>query len=143
MKKILFLMTISLFITSQSFAFVDPKVGGMITLKKGLEGKLIKGGVLYVYARQAGPDSSPGDRTPPVAVFRYVNPIFPQAFVITQKNVMIAGSPFKGPFHVVAKYSPSGDAIQRSGAIEGFDPNFPVVELGNKKLNIELNIEIP
>lgn len=129
-------------LTVNAEAYTDPKVGGLVTLKKGLESKLTKTGVLYIFAKQAGPDSGPNDRTPPVAVVRVPNPTFPQAFVITQKNVMIPGRPFNGPFHVIARYSPSGDALNKAGAIEGLDPKFPSSDLGNKNLNIELNVEL-
>ena len=137
MKFIIFIL-VSLS-SIKSFAFIDPKVGGTVTLKKGLEKNLTKKGVLFVFAKQAGPDSNPGDRTPPVAVIKIENPKFPQAFVITEKNIMVAGSPLKGPLHVIARYSASGDAMDKTGAIEGFDKKFPSTEVGNKNLNIELN----
>src|SRR6476469_4878699 len=105
MKKILCLI-LSL-ICLNANAFVDPKVGGVITLKKGLEKNLTKDGVLFVIAKNAGPDSSPNDRMPPIAVVRIANPKFPQAFVITPKNVMMPGAEFKGPVHVIARYSPT------------------------------------
>lgn len=142
MRNLFLAALLSLVSLTSAEAFTDPKVGGMVTLKKGLEKKLTKNGVLYVFAKQAGPDSGPNDRTPPVAVIRVERPTFPQAFVITQKNVMIAGSDFKGPLHVVARYSPTGDALNKSGAIEGMDPKFPSTDLGNKNLNIELNVEL-
>ena len=142
MKNIFVTMMVSLFIATNANAYTDPKVGGLVTLKKGLESKITKNGVLFIFAKQAGPDSGPNDRTPPVAVIRIQNPTFPQAFVITQKNVMIPGSDFKGPLHVIARFTPSGDALNKSGAIEGMDPKFPSVDLGNKKLNIQLNIEL-
>ena len=142
MKNIFLTMMVSLFIATNANAYTDPKVGGLVTLKKGLEGKILKDGVLFIFAKQAGPDSGPNDRTPPVAVIRIQNPTFPQAFVITQKNVMIPGSDFKGPLHVIARFNPSGDALNKSGAIVGIDPIFPSVELGNKKLNIELTIQL-
>lgn len=142
MKNIFLVLVIMISSVTQVFAYTDPKVGGMVTLKKGLEKKIVKGGVLYVFAKQAGPDSGPNDRTPPVAVIRIENPTFPQAFVITQKNVMIAGTEFKGPLHVIARYSPTGNAINKSGAVEGMDPKFPSTELGNKDLNIELSVEL-
>jgi hypothetical protein len=141
MKNILAALLVCV-LSFSAHAFTDPKVGGMVTLKKGLEKKLTKNGVLYVFAKQAGPDSGPNDRTPPVAVIRVERPTFPQAFVITQKNVMVPGSEFKGPLHVIARYSPNGDALNKSGAIEGLDPKFPSADLGNKNLNIELNVEL-
>jgi hypothetical protein len=130
------------FATGSVNAFTDPKVGGLVTLKKGLEKKIVKTGVLYIFAKQAGPDSGPNDRTPPVAVIRIENPQFPQAFVLTQKNVMIPGAAFKGPLHVIARYSPNGDALNKNGAVEGVDPKHVSADLGNKNLNIELNIEL-
>jgi hypothetical protein len=137
MKKI-----ISLFIVFHSlsvFAFSDPKVGGVITLGKGLEKNLTPSGVLYVFAKKAGPDSGPNDHTPPLAVIKIEHPKFPQAFVITPKNVMIAGTPLTGPVHVIARYSPNGDAMRSTGSIEGIDPKFPSTELGNNNMKIELN----
>lgn len=142
MRNLFLLSLFTVISFSNAWAFTDPKVGGMVTLKKGLEKKLTKNGVLFIFAKQAGPDSGPNDRTPPVAVIKVERPTFPQAFVITQKNVMIPGADFKGPLHVIARYSPSGDALNKTGAIEGLDPKFPSTELGNKNLNIELNVEL-
>lgn len=132
------LLGLTVLLSLNAFAFIDPKVGGTVTLLNGLEKSLTPNGVLFVIAKQAGPDSNPGDRTPPIAVIKIEKPKFPQAFVITEKNIMIAGSSLKGPLHVIARYSPSGDALDKKGAIEGFDPKFPSSEVGNKNLNIEL-----
>lgn len=136
MKQLLLILT--LIASANVLAFIDPKVGGTVTLAKGLEKNLTASGVLYVFAKKAGPDSNPGDRTPPVAVIKIDHPKFPQAFVITGKNVMMEGSSLSGPLHVIARYSLSGDALDKKGAIEGFDPKFPSTEVGNKNLNIEL-----
>lgn len=141
MKTLISLALLSM-ISFSANAFTDAKVGGLVTLKPEFAKKIVKGGVLYVFAKKAGPDSGPNDRTPPVAVVKIANPSFPQAFVITQKNVMIAGTPFTGPLHVIARYSPSGDAMRAPGSLEGMDNRFPSVELGNKDLKIDLNIEI-
>ncbi len=141
-KTYLMISVFTLFVSLSASAFTDPKVGGIVTLKKGLESKMTKTGVLYLIAKAAGPDSSPNDRTPPIAVIRVPNPIFPQAFVITQKNVMNPGREFKGPFHVIARYSPTGDALNKAGAIEGVDPKYLSADLGNKNLKIELNQEL-
>ncbi|AUN99046.1 hypothetical protein DOM21_05715 [Bacteriovorax stolpii] len=142
MRSLFLAAFLSVATLTNAHAYTDPKVGGMVTLKKGLEKKITKNGVLFIFAKQAGPDSGPNDRTPPVAVIKVERPTFPQAFVITQKNVMIPGADFKGPLHVIARYSPSGDALNKTGAIEGMDPKFPSTDLGNKNLNIELNVEL-
>lgn len=136
MKRLLVLLFLTL--SLNAFGFIDPKVGGTIHLAKGLEKNLTATGVLYIFAKKAGPDSNPGDRTPPIAVVRVDNPKFPQAFVISEKNLMVAGTSLKGPLHVIARYSLTGDALDKKGAIEGFDPKFPSTEVGNKNLNIEL-----
>lgn len=128
------------FLSLNAFGFNDPKVGGVVTLAKGLEKNLTTNGVLFVFAKKAGPDSGPNDRTPPLAVIRIEHPRFPQAFVITPKNVMMPGASLDGPVHVIARYSASGDALDKVGAIEGIDPKFPSTELGNKNLNILLKI---
>ena len=136
MKKMVLLLTV--FVSLNVMAFIDPKVGGTVTLLKGLEKNLTPNGVLFVIAKQAGPDSNPGDHTPPVAVVKILKPKFPQAFVITEKNLLVAGSSLKGPLHVIARYSASGDALDKKRAIEGFDSKFPSTDVGNKNLNIEL-----
>lgn len=136
MKKLMALLFLTL--SLNAFGFIDPKVGGTVHLGKGLEKNLTPNGVLYIFAKQAGPDSNPGDRTPPVAAIKIQNPKFPQAFVIAGKNVIAQGASLKGPLHVIARYSLSGDALDKKGAIEGFDPKFPSTEIGNKNLNIEL-----
>lgn len=141
MKTLLSLVLLS-FVSLSAQAYTDPKVGGIVTLKPEFAKKIVKGGVLYVFAKKAGPDSGPNDRTPPVAVVKIENPTFPQAFVITPKNVMIAGTQFAGPLHVIARYSPTGDAMRAPGALEGMDSRFPSVDLGNKDLKIDLSIEI-
>lgn len=138
MKRLIVLLLSLMAINA--YAFNDPKVGGAVTLAKGLEKNLTPNGVLYIFAKKAGPDSGPNDRTPPVAVIRVEHPKFPQAFVITPKNVVIAGTPFEGPVHVIARYSPTGDAMNKAGAIEGIDPKFPSTELGNNNLAIELKV---
>lgn len=141
MKTLISLVLFSL-VSLSANAFTDAKVGGVVTLKPEFAKKIVKGGVLYVFAKKAGPDSGPNDRTPPVAVIKVVNPAFPQAFVLTQKDVMIPGAPFTGPLHVIARYSPTGDAMRAPGALEGMDNKHPSVEMGNKDLKLELNIEI-
>lgn len=137
MKKLLVLL--SFVFSLNAMAFIDPKVGGTVTLAKGLEKNLTATGVLYVFAKKAGPDSNPGDRTPPVAAIRIANPKFPQAFVISGKNVMMEGASLAGPLHIIARYSLTGDALDKKGAIEGMDPKFPSAEVGNKDLNIVLS----
>ena len=52
---------------------------------------------------------------------------------------MIAGTSLKGPLHIIARYSASGDALDKKGAMEGIDPKFPSADVGKKNLNIVLN----
>jgi len=121
-----------------ALGFDDPKVGGTVALSKELEKSLNPNGVLFIIAKKAGPDSNPGDHSPPVAVLKIEHPKFPQAFVLTPRNVMMAGTEFTGPLHVIARYSQSGDALDKKGALEGFDAKFPSAEMGNKNLKIVL-----
>ena len=61
-----------------------PKVGGTVLVGEKLKGKVPEAkGVLFVYARKPGVQAGP-----PLAVFRFENPRFPQAFVITAKNLI-------------------------------------------------------
>ena len=102
------------------------EVSGEITLGKGATIK--PGGVLFVMAKK-------GPSPMPVAVLRVPDPKFPYHFTMTDKNLMAPGTPFAGPFIVSAKYSPTGDAMDKSGP-KGQD-NTPV-EVGSNKVKIEL-----
>ena len=55
MKNIFVTMMVSLFIATNANAYTDPKVGGLITLKKGLESKITKNGVLFILQNKQVP----------------------------------------------------------------------------------------
>lgn len=132
------LVIVSLMVAVNASAFIDPKIGGTITLAKGLEKNLTPNGILYVFARRAMPGSKLEDHTPPIAAIKIDHPKFPQAFSITGKNVMMEGASLVGAVHVIARYSLTGDALDKKGAIEGFDPKNKSTEVGNNNLNIVL-----
>lgn len=115
-------------------AFTDPKIGGTVYMAKEHAGKYQEGtGVLYVYAR------TPGVKVgPPVAVFRFEKPRFPQAFVLTAKNLIIKENQFLGPFEITALLVPSGDPLNKKGGFQGTDPKNKTVHLGVKNLSITL-----
>jgi hypothetical protein len=122
-----------------STAFGGSSVGGVVSLPKSLEKKLTPNGVLFVFAKKAGPGVSAANGQPPMAVLKIVNPKFPQNFVLTASNVMIAGTKFEGPVRVMARYSPSGDAISSPDSLEGIDLKNQSVALGTTNLKITLN----
>jgi hypothetical protein len=132
-----FALILSLSLSSAAFTnekpkrFTDPKIGGTVKLSKEAEAKFKPGGVLFISAR------NPGAGGPPVAVTRVNNPRFPQAFVLGPKNVMIAGVPFEGPFEIKAKYTLSGDALSKEGALEG-DTGSKAIDLSERSIEIIL-----
>jgi hypothetical protein len=132
-------LIISLFLFSSfSQAFTEQKVGGTITLSKALEKRLTPQGALFVFAKKAGPNAKMANGQPPMAVLKIVSPKFPQAFVLTPNNVMIAGTKFEGPMKVMARYSPTGDAISTPQSLESNDPSADAVQLGNVNLKLDL-----
>ena len=60
-------------------------------------------GTLFVFIRYL---SEKGNQ--PVALKRYPNPKFPLSFKLTPEDAMVPGTPFKGPFRVIAKLTPEG-----------------------------------
>jgi hypothetical protein len=102
------------------------EISGDVSLAKGLA--LNSGGVLFVFAKKAG---SPM----PVAVLRVPNPKFPVHFTLSQSNAMTPGTPFVGPFSVTARYSPSGNAMDKSG-FEGSE--LKPVDVGRSDVKLEL-----
>lgn len=100
MKSII-LITL-LLCTNISFA---QSISGEVTIK----GSIPKG-VLYIFAKKFG-----GKMPMPLAVKKITNPKYPVKFELSQKDAMMKQIPFKGPFVVTARLSPSGDVSDKSG----------------------------
>lgn len=97
------LLVICLTFTSLAYA---QSISGEVSIK----GDHLKG-VLYIFAKKFG-----GKMPMPLAVKRIVNPKFPVKFELSQKDAMMKQIPFKGPFTITARVSPSGNAMDKSGA---------------------------
>jgi hypothetical protein len=90
-----------------SIAHAAPgEISGVVSAASGVA--LKPGGVLFVIAKEAG-------KPMPVAVLRIPDPKLPYSFTLSAKNAMVAGTPFTGPFLITARYSPTGDAMDKSG----------------------------
>lgn len=109
-------------------------VSGTVVLSKSLQSQMPSSGVLFVYARQFGLKAGP-----PTAVIRIANPKFPQSFQLSSENVMMPGTPFSGPFTLTAKFSPAGDAMQKSGAYIGFSADKQKIELGQSDIDLQID----
>lgn len=123
MTKILFALT--LLFATQLHAN-SKEISGEVILSKGVT--LKPGGVLFVIAKKTGVPM-------PVAVLRVPEPKFPYKFSIGEKNAMAPGTAFDGPFTITARYSPSGDAMDKSGP-EGLEAK--PVAVGTSSLRIEM-----
>lgn len=84
-------------------------VDGTVTLAPGLADRAPRGATLFITVRNAGG----GDRGPPLAVKRFVDPSFPVSFSIGASDVMMQGTPFVGPFDVSARLDQDGNAMTR------------------------------
>lgn len=107
----------------QTFA---KEISGEVSLAKGAA--LKPGGVLFIFAKKSG--------TPmPTAVLRIPDPKIPYKFTLSEKNAMVPGTPFDGPFTITARHSPNGDAMDKSGP-EGSLAK--PVAVGTKNVKIEM-----
>lgn len=79
-------------------------------------------------------------RINPVAVKMYENPQFPLKFELSAKDAITPGSPFKGPFRVIAKLSPVGTSGWEKSKVfaKGSTPDDRGVEVGDQDIVIEL-----
>lgn len=124
----------ALFLVATSWADkkvqVAGQVSGEVTVSK--ESKKIEGtgGALYIMAKKNG-----GQPGPPMAVLRLENPKFPVKFTLSKENAMMPGVQFEGPMTVIARFSPSGNAMDKSGPQGQADQ----VQVGDSKIKIELN----
>jgi hypothetical protein len=104
MKSIILIL--SLVLGNISYA---ESISGEVSIKNSVDVSEAKG-VLYIFAKKIG-----GKMRMPLAVKKIVNPHFPIKFELSQKDAMIKQMPFKGPFVVTARLSPSGDVSDKSG----------------------------
>lgn len=74
-----------------------------------IKGKVPKG-TLYIFAKKFG-----GAMPMPLAVQKIESPKFPVKFILDESKKMMPNLPFKGPFVIVARISPSGSAMDKSG----------------------------
>ncbi len=82
-------------------------LSGSVQLDEALKGRVEPTAVLYVVARPVD-----GANPPPLAVKRIPQPIsFPYRFTLTDADVMIPGTPFKGRVSVSARIAQSGSAV--------------------------------
>ncbi len=102
------------------------EISGEVTLAKGAA--LAPGGVLFIFAKKV-------DTPMPAAVLRIPEPKLPHKFTISGKNAMVPGTPFDGPFTITARYSPTGDVMDKSGP-EGIQAK--PVAVGTKGVKIEM-----
>lgn len=109
-------------------------ISGVVELSKEIKVLNTTQGALFIFAKRPNKEKAPMP-SPPVAVLRVANPVFPLKFILSEKNVMMPGTPFKGPFILSARYSPSGDALDKTGP-QGTDEK--EVQIGNSKVQIIL-----
>lgn len=81
-------------------------LSGVVTLPAGVAPP--DGAVLFVFARTPGVEAGP-----PVAVTRPDTKRWPVSFELGPESVMIPGTPFTGPFTVVARLDADGNAMTR------------------------------
>lgn len=111
------------------------EISGTIDASKEIKASITANGALFIFAKKPGVENQMG--VPPIAVMRIPNPTFPQKFTLSEKNVMIPGTQFEGPLTISARYSPSGDALDKSGPT-GTDSKKGKVAIGAKDVLIKL-----
>jgi len=100
-------------------------LSGVVSIK----GKVPKG-TLYVFAKKFG-----SAMPMPLAVQKIESPKFPLKFILDESKKMMPSLPFKGPFVIVARISPSGSAMDKSGVeVKTSKP----INLGAKDIQLPL-----
>ena len=118
-----FLLTMLLLLTNFAFA-------GSISGEVSLKGETPKG-VLFIFAKKFD-----GSMPMPLAVKRIENPTFPVKFSLSQNDAMMKQIPFKGPFTITARMSPSGNAMDKSGMEVSTKEK---IEIGEKNIKLVLS----
>ena len=119
--KLIFIVTLML----GNLAFAG-SISGEVTIK----GEVPKG-VLFIFAKKFG-----GKMPMPLAVKKINNPKFPLQFELSDKDAMMKQIPFKGPFVITARLSPSGSAMDKSGVETSTTEK---IKLGQKDIKLILS----
>ena len=111
-----------------SFSLQAKTIDGVVHLN----GKKTQG-VLYIFAKKHD-----GSMPMPLAVKKIPNPQFPVSFSLSESDKMMASFPFKGPFKITARLSPSGSATDKSGSeVSTTKP----IQLGQKNIKLLLSTQ--
>lgn len=122
MKFIIFLL-----FTFNIYAFTDQKVGGTIINQKYKDLKPTKKSLIVI--------SVFSDKKILLAMTKMNNPKFPQAFVVTPKNIIRPDLNLEGPVKVIAKYYPDGEGGKNYTAAD-LKNDFSLV--GKKDIQLEI-----
>lgn len=71
----------------------------------------------------------------PMAVLKIQSPKYPYKFTLTEANKMMPSMPFKGPFSITARISPSGNAMDKSGIQAS---TTKAINIGDSDVKLEL-----
>lgn len=89
--------------------FANVATAQLISGEVSIKGDVPKG-TLYIFAKKFD-----GKMPMPLAVKKIENPKFPVKFELGPEDAMMKQIPFKGPFKITARISPSGSATDKSG----------------------------
>ncbi len=87
-------------------AFAVTRLSGVVEVAPALAGGVPANATLYLIVRVAGLEGGA-----PLAVQQIRSPSFPLAFVITERDAMIEGTPLFGEMSVTARVDQDGDAF--------------------------------
>ncbi len=112
------------------FIFSMYSFAGEIKGIVSIEGKAPKG-TLFIFAK--GYQSK---MPMPMAVLKIESPKFPHKFTLSEANKMMPNMPFKGPFTITARISPSGSAMDKSGVQVS---TTKAIKIGDEGIKLVLN----
>lgn len=113
-------------------ALAVTRLSGVVEVAPDLAGEVPENATLYLIVRVAGREGGA-----PLAVQQIRSPSFPLAFVITESDAMIEGTPLIGEMSVTARVDQDGDAFTTTaGDVVG--QTSPVVA-GDNGIVVQLN----
>ncbi|MCP4915208.1 MAG: hypothetical protein GY909_18960 [Oligoflexia bacterium] len=130
MKRFVLFMLICL--TSFTLQAGSGKVSGTVELIGQKEKTKTIQGALFVILRNMGQTKGA-----PVAVVKIDNPTFPTKFNVTEKNIMIRGKSFTGPFWISAKFVPDANPLGEGQYYGVLQPETGIA-IGSSKVKVKL-----
>jgi len=139
MKTVLGFIVISVFVIhachKENATSQNPTISGKIDITPELKNDVKESDTIFIIARH-------GASGPPLAVKKLSPQTFPTTYLLSQSDVMFAGSDFSGEVDVTVRVDKDGDAMTKNPG-DLFGKTLHPIKVGSSNADVVINQKIP